>query len=905
MKHLLSLVFIFGVVSNTYAQMDCESIPSCAELGYTQTSCAGGKGIKCPFDETQLYCAGVKSLPDGETPTITDEDWTAACANKIDYCTTYNADCQCTACEDTYLISDGACVPECDKSADTCATESKIFNAETCTCEACPENYQFNSETKTCEQVACDKTKVEHCTTYDSDYEPCECTACETDYLLDEGVCKKMCTIVANCKTYDSDYDPCTCTACEDGFNLSNGKCVSECEEKCATAYPLFAGQEYTKAAIDQIGNGAKAAYAASQFYVGDQNGDFGIGKWYLPSIGELMYAYGTDFTKATTGISSSTGATGENKELINSALKTLAAKGKNAEIIKGNDYWTLYWSSSEFKKYASLEIAFKNGSRAWNNKGTAAYIRPVMILKNIFAGNETAPQIGDVMYSDKTYGSAADYNSSKTPVGIIAAVSKEKQDVMIISLQDLTFTDNGNVKKDFTWSNETYEEANIVKIPDISSSKLVTLAKASNNCPCQFYKPACSLSAATCASQGKIFNEITCACEYCPDGQTFDSSTKTCVCSGTYNCATYDAACNCIACEAGRYLIDVKNKYDNKATQCIDMFCNNARDLYEDPCSIDYCKQCNTDGTCAKCAKGFTLEDGGTKCTPPNGTCVPGALLYDDFKCYDPDKAPSDRTPIGVIYWNFKGYKDINGRYPSNSKKFLAVSLEEFKLPWSTALEGVGKSCSNYTYGSDEYKKCNEVGPYCDKLNGTEKMDCLINKGAEEGSAIAYCRNYGVTSADQGKWYLPNIDEAKVILDEGYAQPYCLLDFTLSKYGTKIVNSTILTSTSWSSTNAYAASFQGGTSSSSIIKKSTPWYFRCVLDYSDGTEGYFTSGCSEADGACSSCGYQKYKPSEDGECVPCSSEELTDNCANFTGCLCIECNSGYSRTSDGKCVAD
>ena len=183
--------------------------------------------------------------------------------------------------------------------------------------------------------------------------------------------------------------------------------------------------------------------------------------------------------------------------------------------------------------------------------------------------------------------------------------------------------------------------------------------------------------------------------------------------------------------------------------------------------------------------------------------------------------------------------------------------------------------------------------------------MDCLINKGAEEGSAIAYCRNYGVTSADQGKWYLPNIDEAKVILDEGYAQPYCLLDFTLSKYGTKIVNSTILTSTSWSSTNAYAASFQGGTSSSSIIKKSTPWYFRCVLDYSDGTEGYFTSGCSEADGACSSCGYQKYKPSEDGECVPCSSEELTDNCANFTGCLCIECNSGYSRTSDGKCVAD
>ena len=188
MKRGLFLIFVFCVISNAYAQMECESIPSCAEMGYIQDSCAGGKGIRCPFDETKFYCAGAKQLPDAPEPVITPEDWSAECADKIDYCTTYNMDCQCTACQSGYLLSDGDCVSECDKSADTCATESKIFNAETCTCEDCP-----------------------------------------TNYLFVDGVCKKMCTIVENCKTYDNEYDPCNCTACEEGYELSNGVCIDPC----------------------------------------------------------------------------------------------------------------------------------------------------------------------------------------------------------------------------------------------------------------------------------------------------------------------------------------------------------------------------------------------------------------------------------------------------------------------------------------------------------------------------------------------------------------------------------------------------------------------------------------------------------------------------------------------------
>ncbi len=158
--------------------MDCDAIPSCIEMGYTQDSCAGGKGIRCPFDENKFYCAGVKQLPDAPEPVITPEEWTAECADKVDHCTAYNNDCQCTTCEDDYNLADNTCVSKCDKSVDTCAAESKTFNAETCTCKACPTNYKFNATTKTCEEITC--AEKSNCIEYDDE---CNCVACEDGYF--------------------------------------------------------------------------------------------------------------------------------------------------------------------------------------------------------------------------------------------------------------------------------------------------------------------------------------------------------------------------------------------------------------------------------------------------------------------------------------------------------------------------------------------------------------------------------------------------------------------------------------------------------------------------------------------------------------------------------------------------
>ena len=553
MKRGLFILFAFCVISNAYAQMDCESIPSCAELGYTQTSCAGGKGIKCPFDETQLYCAGVKSLPDGETPTITDEDWTAACANKIDYCTAYNADCQCTTCEDTYLISDGSCVPECS-GANKCKDASRNCIECYSSCSAYNSSYKDSQPSG----YSCSTTSVMigagdgATATSQTCYYDCKLNCSGADKCLYNDSCVKC---YASCKDYNSSYmdsepsnfscqstsviigagDGATATSkncykcCEDGFtfcmNYSYGGCYrATCSDKCQ----LYVGQANTKAAVDQLGNEALAAYAASQFYVGDKNGAFGQGNWYLPAIGEWMEFYGMDYSKKD-GYYGTSGATGDNMKLINNALTTLAAKGIEAEAPKDKEYWT----SSEEDQVNVLTIIGSNGYREHDGKPYGFPVRCSLLLKNIFnpSAGGTAPQIGDVMYEDKTWGSAAEYDGSKTPVGVIATISEDGHDVKIINLKDLTFSSKntvgnfdpenpyGGAQKSTGWSTYDRHKEDITGIQNFLPCDCMVALKLSD-CSC----PWCSLSSDICAAEGKVFDEASCSCKPCDAGYIFEN---------------------------------------------------------------------------------------------------------------------------------------------------------------------------------------------------------------------------------------------------------------------------------------------------------------------------------------------------------------------------------------------
>ena len=52
---LLMMTFYFAMNANAQT---CAKVPTCEELGYTKTSCPNGNALKCPFDQTKLFCGG-------------------------------------------------------------------------------------------------------------------------------------------------------------------------------------------------------------------------------------------------------------------------------------------------------------------------------------------------------------------------------------------------------------------------------------------------------------------------------------------------------------------------------------------------------------------------------------------------------------------------------------------------------------------------------------------------------------------------------------------------------------------------------------------------------------------------------------------------------------------------------
>ena len=208
----------------------------------------------------------------------------------------------------------------------------------------------------------------------------------------------------------------------------------------------LFDGEANTQAMIDQIGADALAATAANQFYApgtSKNDANFGQGTWYLPAIGELMEMYGTTAGDITGGYGTS-GANGDNKTAINDALATLRDAGVDCATLT-NGY---YWSSSECNFNTSWGLTMNNGDRDGYTKYSNFYVRCFQLLENKFNPTDaaSAPQIGDVMYSDLTYGSADDYDKSKTAVGIVTWVSEDGKSAKIVNLKDLKFSSNNTV---------------------------------------------------------------------------------------------------------------------------------------------------------------------------------------------------------------------------------------------------------------------------------------------------------------------------------------------------------------------------------------------------------------------------------------------------------------------------
>ena len=254
----------------------------------------------------------------------------------------------------------------------------------------------------------------------------------------------------------------------------------------------LYAGKYNTYTTEAQIGADGLVTRATTQFYAPGVSADdetFGQGNWHLASFGELLDVYGYDKSQIPPETDARMmGAIGDNKETINNALRTLKSKGVDVAALT-NGY---YWSSSEHGSTYSWDLIMNYGYRNNLNKGNNGYVRSSLLLENCFntmpgkSGGLSAPEIGDVMYADKSWGKAADYDGSKTAVGVITNVSADGRDVTIISLKYLRFstTDTaGNFNPEAPYAGAqsyTHWATDAAKTTDITGIKNYTYALVS-----------------------------------------------------------------------------------------------------------------------------------------------------------------------------------------------------------------------------------------------------------------------------------------------------------------------------------------------------------------------------------------------------------------------------------------
>ena len=318
----------------------------------------------------------------------------------------------------------------------------------------------------------------------------------------------------SQCTCFEKDILPCP-------FDINNENYAFcgdlNCKGRCKDVSSLYNGEVNTMLLNQSWGQNGMAPYAASLFYIGDKEGDFGQGKWWLPAIGEWMDLYGTDVNKMTEA-NGKLGSTGENIVPINAAISALQSKGADVDAWEN----TGYWSSTP-----------EGGETTWlynpqtGNRGTdwvfshPHYMRVMTGVTGLSTGS-AKPKVGDVMYADKSYGSAESYDGRKTLVGIIFAVSDNGADVKLIGLKDLTFngTENsinnfdmdnpyGNTSKKTSWrlSNGSMPFVTVEGVPVYSRTTIVDGVLSACSCPCEFD---------LCYQQNCLAYNDDCSCKTC-----------------------------------------------------------------------------------------------------------------------------------------------------------------------------------------------------------------------------------------------------------------------------------------------------------------------------------------------------------------------------------------------------
>ena len=487
----------------------------------------------------------------------------------------------CQACDSEYKYTTVDCPTSTYTLANQCGGNYKNCNCNTAlypattTTSGCPsgqapdpnnycEDKPSGAKHYACADVNCnpENITVDQCKAKGAGYSCTPSTEANCTGYCDTNGCRDNCAYLTQTGQALSN--------CQ--YGCATGKGVSECSGLCYecaaapdaptnTCADVYDGKSNTATIVNQLGADALAATAANQFYVGDKNGDFGQGKWYLPSIGELVDMYGVDSSKITSGVGK-TGALGGYQKRINTALETLQAKGAEVEAIK-----FATWSSSEGNLNGSWALGLSNGSRGIGSKVGTGYVRPFQLVENCFtptgsgSSDATTPKVGKVMYADKTWGSADDYDGSKQAVGIIGAVGNDGS-VKIISLKFLTFSsqdsagnfnpDNpyGGTVKVTQWTTQDKATVNVVGVPNYNNTQLKNMLKK-----CATDEKLCSgATVAACEAYGAGYRCVAsteegcsnyCASE-CMDTCRYEQVVNNAVSNCQYGCATCKSVSGC-----------------------------------------------------------------------------------------------------------------------------------------------------------------------------------------------------------------------------------------------------------------------------------------------------------------------------------------------------------------------
>ena len=143
MKKLILIAGMLLFANNTFAQTSCQAMPSCEEFGYiyTASSCEGVSVLKCPFDQTKLFCEPL-TIPTCTSSQVYDSG-TNTCQDGKTFCAQsskafVNGSCASCVSSQIFDTTNKACVD----GRVYCAQSSKIFKNGAC--ESCAAGSKFS-----------------------------------------------------------------------------------------------------------------------------------------------------------------------------------------------------------------------------------------------------------------------------------------------------------------------------------------------------------------------------------------------------------------------------------------------------------------------------------------------------------------------------------------------------------------------------------------------------------------------------------------------------------------------------------------------------------------------------------------------------------------------------------------